>query len=163
MWLGIHAPERVDRLALLCTSPRMGPPEMWRDRAALVREQGPEAIVDTTLQRWLTDAYRRPARDQLAAGVLHRHRRRGVRGLLPRHPHMDLAPDLDRISAPTLVIAGRKDPATPPDEHAKKIAEGIPGARLVSSPGAHLTNVAHPDLSAPAVEHLDEATRTRPA
>ena len=26
MWLGIHAPERVEKLALLCTSPRMGPP-----------------------------------------------------------------------------------------------------------------------------------------
>src|SRR5690554_6142332 len=26
MWLAAHAPERIDRLALLCTSPRLGPP-----------------------------------------------------------------------------------------------------------------------------------------
>jgi 3-oxoadipate enol-lactonase len=42
---------------------------------------------------------------------------------------------------PTLVIGGAKDPATPPDEHAKVIAEGIPGARLEILDGAHLINV----------------------
>ena len=36
MWLGIHAPERVEKLALLCTSPRMGPPEMWAERIVTV-------------------------------------------------------------------------------------------------------------------------------
>ena len=40
-----HAP-RVDKLVLLCTSPHMGPADTWRDRAATVREQGTEAIVD---------------------------------------------------------------------------------------------------------------------
>ena len=32
-WLAINAPERIDKLVLLATSPKMGPPEMWVDRA----------------------------------------------------------------------------------------------------------------------------------
>ena len=36
---------------------------------------------------------------------------------------MDLRADLARISAPTLVIAGADDPATPP-EHSRRIADG---------------------------------------
>jgi pimeloyl-ACP methyl ester carboxylesterase len=44
---------------------------------------------------------------------------------------MDLIPRLGAIGAPTLVIAGRHDPATPP-EHGERIAAGIP-ARASSS------------------------------
>ena len=44
------------------------------------------------------------------------------------------------IRAPTLVIAGARDPATPP-EHAELIRERIPGARLTVLDAAHLSNV----------------------
>ncbi|MFI5937740.1 alpha/beta hydrolase [Actinoplanes sp. NPDC051494] len=51
---------------------------------------------------------------------------------------MDLRADLPRIIAPTLLIAGAQDPATPPS-HSETIMEAVPGARLaVLSPAAHL-------------------------
>ena len=50
---------------------------------------------------------------------------------------MDLLAELGAIRAPTLVIAGRQDPATPP-EHAERIAAGIAGARLELVDAAHL-------------------------
>jgi 3-oxoadipate enol-lactonase len=54
---------------------------------------------------------------------------------------MDERADLPTIGAPTLVIGGWEDPATPP-EHQQAIADGIPGAELLTvSPGAHLANV----------------------
>jgi 3-oxoadipate enol-lactonase len=141
MWLGIHAPERVENLALLCSSPRMGPPEMWAERIVTVREQGTQAIVDATLKRWLSDAYQ----DEHAINWLRETfisiDDEGYASCCHAIQHMDLVPNLDGISAPTLVIGGAKDPATPPDEHAKKIAEGIPGARLEILDGAHLINV----------------------
>ncbi len=37
MWVAAHAPERVDRVALLCTSARLGPAANWHERAAMVR------------------------------------------------------------------------------------------------------------------------------
>jgi len=55
MWLGVNAPVRIDRLILMCTSPKMGPKQMWVDRAKAVRAEGTEAIVDATLERWLAD------------------------------------------------------------------------------------------------------------
>ena len=42
---------------------------------------------------------------------------------------MDLRPDLPRITAPTLVLAGADDPATPLP-HAEAIASLVPQARL---------------------------------
>ena len=52
---------------------------------------------------------------------------------------------LGTITAPTLVIAGAEDPATPPD-HGRRIADAIPGARLEIVDGAaHLGNVEQPD------------------
>jgi 3-oxoadipate enol-lactonase len=57
---------------------------------------------------------------------------------------MDIGSDLPSISAPTLVIAGADDPATPP-EHGRRIATAIPSARLeIVSPAAHLANVESP-------------------
>ena len=69
---------------------------------------------------------------------------------------MDLTGDLERIKAPTLVIAGAQDPATPPADHGERIAAAIPGARLeVLDPGAHLINVERPDaVTALLQEHF---------
>jgi 3-oxoadipate enol-lactonase len=57
---------------------------------------------------------------------------------------MDLTPDLGRITAPTLVISGADDPATPPD-HGRLIAKAIPGADFELVPAAHLLNIEQTD------------------
>ncbi|MFD0478550.1 4-carboxymuconolactone decarboxylase [Nonomuraea thailandensis] len=57
----------------------------------------------------------------------------------------DLRADLAKITVPTLVVAGREDPATPP-AHARELADGIPGATLVELPGAaHLALADQPE------------------
>jgi pimeloyl-ACP methyl ester carboxylesterase len=68
---------------------------------------------------------------------------------------MDLRPDLPAITAPTLVIAGADDPATPP-EYGAAIASQIEGARLEVIPGAaHLAAVSAPDpVTAALSDHL---------
>ncbi|WP_369975112.1 alpha/beta fold hydrolase [Thermobifida halotolerans] len=71
MWLGAHAPERIDRLALLCTSPKLGTPESWADRIRVVREQGTGALAPTVVGRWFTPGlHRTRARHHR---VVHRH------------------------------------------------------------------------------------------
>lgn len=55
MWLAQHAPDRIDRLALLCTSAELGPPSMWTERAAVVRERGAQAMAEPSLPKWFTD------------------------------------------------------------------------------------------------------------
>jgi 3-oxoadipate enol-lactonase / 4-carboxymuconolactone decarboxylase len=69
----------------------------------------------------------------------------------------DLRARLPEISAPTLVVAGREDLATPP-AHARELADAIPRAALVEVPGAaHLANVDRPERVTAAMEaHLRE-------
>src|SRR5439155_1648409 len=57
---------------------------------------------------------------------------------------------LPRIRAPTLVIAGKHDPATPLEAN-QYLASRIPGAKLVVLDAAHLSNIEQPDAYAGAV------------
>jgi 3-oxoadipate enol-lactonase len=68
---------------------------------------------------------------------------------------MDLRAALPRIAAPTLVISGSGDPATPV-EHQRLIAAAIPGARHeVIAPAAHLAAVERPgEFNRLLLEHL---------
>ena len=59
MWVAAHAPERVERLVLCCTSAQLGPREAWIERAATVRAEGVGAIADAVLGRWFTPGLRR--------------------------------------------------------------------------------------------------------
>jgi 3-oxoadipate enol-lactonase / 4-carboxymuconolactone decarboxylase len=146
MWLAIHHPERVGRLGLLCTSAYLPPAQFWLDRAAAVRAGGMVAIADTAVDRWITPelAQRDPElrtflRDMLA-GVDAESYAQCAEAIAT----MDLRPDLGRIAAPTLIIAGLQDPATPP-EHAEQIARGITGSRLeVLDPASHIATFERP-------------------
>jgi len=151
MWLAAHAPERIDRLALFCTSAHHAPPEAWAERAVAVREAGStEVVADAVVARWLTPAYAREHPDDVAMlrGMLTSTPPEGYAACCRAIERMDLRRDLPRIQAPTLVVVGAQDPATPP-EHGETIAALIPGARLeVLSPSAHN----------PAVERADDVT-----
>ena len=148
MWLAANAPERVDRLMLLCTSALLGPPELWSNRAAAVRAGGMPAIADPVLARWFTPGFvsRQPDVVDWARGLLTATSPVGYAGCCAAIQHMDLEPALASITAPTLVIAGADDPATPP-AMAERIAAAIPGARLEIVPdAAHLANVEQPAI-----------------
>jgi 3-oxoadipate enol-lactonase len=146
MWMAIHAPERIDRLTLCCTSAKLGPPEMWADRAATVREQGVDAIADAGIERWLSPAFieREPEISARIRAMLASTPAEGYAACCGVIERMDQTARLGEIRAPTLVIAAADDPATPP-EHGELIASAIPGARIEIVPGArHLATVEQP-------------------
>jgi len=146
MWMAINAPERIDRLVLCCTSARLGPPEMWVDRAATVRAEGVGAIADAGIERWLSPAFmeREPEAAARVKAMLIATPAEGYAACCGVIERMDQVDQLDRIGAPTLVIAGAEDPATPPD-HGELIASRIPGARLEIVPDArHLATIEQP-------------------
>jgi 3-oxoadipate enol-lactonase len=147
MWLASHAPERVDRLVVCCTSALLGPPSAWAERAQTVLAGGTRAVADAVLGRWVTPGFaaRHPDRVAELRAMLEQTPAMGYAGCCAAIEHMDLRASLPSISAPTLVIAGADDPATPPS-HAELIAAGIPGARLIVVPdAAHLAAVEQPE------------------
>jgi 3-oxoadipate enol-lactonase len=141
LWLAIHAPERVDRIVPTCTSAKLGPPQLWRDRIALVSAQGTAAVAAAVAGNWVLDEARRPELVQMIAATP----AAGYAASCAAIEHMDLLDDLPRITAPTLVISARQDPSTPP-EHGQAIADRIPGARFEILDGAaHLANLERGD------------------
>jgi 3-oxoadipate enol-lactonase len=158
MWLAAHAPERVGRLVLCCTSAQLGPPGPWAERAALVRARGAAAVAEAVVGRWLTPAFAaaRPADVATLRAMVAATPAEGYAGACAAIERMDQRSALPGITAPTLVIAGADDPATPP-AHAELIAAAVPGARLEIVPdAAHLATWQHPDLVNPLIcEALD--------
>ncbi|MFI9644132.1 3-oxoadipate enol-lactonase [Micromonospora sp. NPDC051925] len=159
MWLAAHAPDRVRRLALLCTSASLGPPEQWRERAATVRAAGLPGIADAVVARWFTPAFAATRPEVVAAhrAMLTATAPAGYAACCEAIAAMDLRPDLGRIGTPTLVVAGADDPATPV-AHAREIVGRIPGARLVVvGAAAHLANVEQPEQVCRLLrEHFEE-------
>lgn len=144
MWLAANAPERIDRLVLLCTTSYFGTPESWIERAATVREQGTAAVAEAGVERWLTEGFRErePAVAERFRAMIAAQPDEGYALCCGALERLDLRDELPKIAAPTLVIAGAQDPSTPPDPHALFLTEDIRGARLhVLDPGAHLINV----------------------
>jgi 3-oxoadipate enol-lactonase / 4-carboxymuconolactone decarboxylase len=144
MTLALRAPERIERLVLCCTSARLGPPEMWTERAATVRERGMDPIVPAALERWFTPAAPREAVVKLEAMLRGMDPEGYAAGCEALAAH-DLRGRLGAIGAPTLAIAADGDPAAPPS-HLEAIRDEIPGARLhVVERARHLPNVERPD------------------
>ncbi len=157
MWLAVHHPERIGRLALLCTSAHLPPAQGWTDRAATVRADGMGAIADAVLARWITPelAARDPELVARLRAMLTATDADSYAQCCEAIGAMDLRADLGRIAAPTLVIGGAQDPSTPP-EHQRLIAAGVPGARLeLLDPAAHLATMEQPAaVSALLLDHL---------
>jgi 3-oxoadipate enol-lactonase len=157
MWLAVNAPERIDRLALCCTSAHLPPAEGWYERAATVRSEGMAAVADAALERWFTPAFRerRPEVVERTRQMLLAASPEGYAGCCEAIAGHDLRSELGRIRAPTLVIAGDEDPSTPP-EHGRLIAESVDGARLlVLERARHLANVEHHEaVTREILDHL---------
>jgi 3-oxoadipate enol-lactonase len=146
-WLGIHTPERIERLVLSNTSPYLGPVDRWRGQIAWVLQPGnAEAIVEAFIRNWFPERLRRenPGAVRAFSSMVRATDPRGIAGAFAAIRDVDLRKVDALIARPTLVIAGRDDTVTLP-EHGKLIAEIVPGAKLVTMPVVHLPNVESPD------------------
>ncbi len=156
MWLAANAPNRISTLGLVCTSAYLPPAEGWQARAAQVRAGGMASVVEQSIGRWFTPAFiaSEPDLVTLFAADLASADPIGYAGCCLAIATMDLRPELASISAPTLVISGRNDPAIPP-EHGAAIAAAIPAARHVTVNGAHLANLdAASEVTQTLLNHL---------
>ncbi|MEV5894289.1 bifunctional 3-oxoadipate enol-lactonase/4-carboxymuconolactone decarboxylase PcaDC [Nonomuraea fuscirosea] len=175
--LAVRHPGRLRSLTMICSSARFGDPRAWHERAALVRAQGTAPLLETAPDRWFAPARdQRLPNDQSPNGeprtdrTLHGELLGDLAAVDPAGyaaccdalGAYDLRADLAAVTVPTLVVAGREDPATPPP-HARELADGIPGATLVELPhAAHLANVDQPARVTQALlTHLPGPTGTQ--
>ena len=146
MWLARHAPSRIERLVLCNTAAKFGMPEIWNQRIATVRASGMKAITGSVIERWFTKDFRESSPQEIdpIVEMLHTTKAEGYAGNCAAIRDVDQRWPISGITAPTLVIGGKHDPATP-YEAAELIASRIPGARLVGLDAAHLSNIEQPE------------------
>ncbi|GAA2512043.1 hypothetical protein GCM10010393_51150 [Streptomyces gobitricini] len=154
LWLAVHHPERLHRLAVVCSSAHFGAPGPWRERAALVRREGTAPLAATAPARWFTPGFTAPR----LVEDLRRADPAAYAACCDALAAYDLRPDLPAVTVPTLVVAGLQDPATPP-AHARELADAIPGAVLTELPDAsHLAPAEQPAAVLAALrEHFGAA------
>lgn len=146
-WVAAHAPERVDRLVLLCTDAALPPAARWTDRAAEVRAHGTGSLVEVTRGRWFAPATTAdpspPALAQLDA--LAACEDEGYARCCEVLAEADLRGGLADVRACTLVVAGEQDQGLPV-ERLRALAAALPDARLEVLEGCgHLPPVEVPD------------------
>jgi 3-oxoadipate enol-lactonase len=146
MWLGVYAPERIDRLVLCNTAAKIGSRETWNARLEVVRTQGMGAIADTQAQRWFTAGFiaKSPAVVAATRQMIANTSSEGYSANCGAIRDMDQRETISRIRARTLIIAGLHDPVVPAAD-SRYLADTIPGAKLVELDASHLSNVEAPD------------------
>ncbi|MFF1448026.1 3-oxoadipate enol-lactonase [Streptomyces sp. NPDC058274] len=154
--LAVYHPERVASLAVICSSAHFNGSKPWQERAGLVRREGLAPVAATADARWFTPGFTVP---RLVAD-LREADPEAYAACCDALAAFDLRDRLPAIGAPTLLIAGREDPATPP-AHLREIADAVPGASLTEIAGAsHLAPAERPEAVLAALRgHLDGLAR----
>jgi 3-oxoadipate enol-lactonase len=146
MALALRAPDRLRKLVLCNTSPKIGSAETWNMRITAVENGGMSAVADVVLERWYTASFRStaPAAVQATREMLLNTSPEGYASCCAAIRDMDQREAISGIHVPTLIIAGAHDPVTTVAE-GRFMAERIQGSKCVELPAAHLSNIEAAD------------------
>jgi 3-oxoadipate enol-lactonase/4-carboxymuconolactone decarboxylase len=141
-WLAAHHPERIERLVLANTSPRVADPSQFEIRRKTVLAEGLGAVEPAAMQRFFSTPSG-PTPESIRSTLLSTNPV-GYAGCCAAIRDMDNRPLLPSITVPTLVIGGDQDASTPWAGHGDVLASQIPGAHTVKIAAAHLSNLERP-------------------
>jgi 3-oxoadipate enol-lactonase / 4-carboxymuconolactone decarboxylase len=131
-YLGIYHPERIEKLILSNTAPKIGSTETWNTRIEKVRAEGISSIADTVMKVWFSASFHQERQAELM----------GYRNMLANSPlegylmacaairDNDLSAEISKIQLPCLCIGGSVDGSTPP-LLVESMAQAIPNAQFV--------------------------------
>ena len=141
--------DRLLGLMPCCCRARMVPDfaAMWHKLRETVQQQGLEAIVEPTVQRWFSDQFKAANPDILekVRAMIRRTTREGYLGVTAAFLGLNVEDELGRIGVPTLYVSGAEDKLGGPPALMEGLARRVPGARHVSVPNAaHIANIQNP-------------------
>ena len=136
-------------------------PAVWAQRIATVEQGGLAAVVEGTMERWFTPAFRAARPD-----VVERFRQSVLRTDAAGYvatchaiAQVDWLDRLGRVRCPALVIAGAQDAGVPP-AMSQAIAARIPGATLaLLDDAAHMSAIEQPERFGAAVRSFIQTCR----
>lgn len=149
-------PDRVHALVLCDTGARIGTADTWRERSALVRQEGLTSLAPTILARWFSSTFARnhPAALRGYYNMLTRMPAEGYAATCEALRDADLRPVVEGIDRPALVLCGAEDLATPP-ALGRELAAALPKARFeLLDLAGHLPSIEQPKAVAIAIKHF---------
>lgn len=140
-WLGIHHPERLEKLIICNTAAKIGVAEVWNERIDGILKNGTPSIWEATLGRWFTPHFQQQ-REPIAAvkAAFLRCDTEGYAACCAAVRDADFRADIESITTPTLIIAGQYDPVTTV-EHAHFMQLKIKNSVVKVLKAAHLSAV----------------------
>jgi len=142
MSLALQTPDRLGKVILSNTAPKIGSPDVWNARIESVQRGGMAAVVEGVLDRWFTPGFRAqsPTAIESTRQMLLDSPAEGYIACCAAVRDMDARDSIARIRIPTLIISGKHDPVTAPRD-GREMAEQIPGAEYRELAAAHLSNM----------------------
>ena len=153
---------RVSSLILADTAAKIGTPELWQTRMDTLRAHGMAHLADSILARWFAAdfATRCPTQFQGLRTLFTRNSVAGYTAACAVLRDADLRAEVPQIMAPTLVLCGAQDAATPPDV-VQELAGSLPNAGFAVLPDAgHTPPIEQPQLMADQINAFLRAHRT---
>jgi 3-oxoadipate enol-lactonase len=141
--LACRYPDRLEKLVLCDTTCRSDPAMIpaWEERIGTAESEGMKALADQTLERWLSDEFRRnrPEVVERVKSMILNTPVAGFVGCGRAISTFDVSEELANVTAPTLIVVGEKDGGTPVSS-AEEIQRKITGSHLEILPRArHLS------------------------
>lgn len=146
-WLGIHAPERIERLMIANTAAKVGVSSAWLSRAAQVRAEGLGTVADTAEKRWFSPDFLSAYPDRVTALVetLRGANQEGYASCCEALAEADLTEQIKNIRCETCIIAGELDPVTTVAD-AEFLHESIENSDLKTIHASHLSSIEQPKV-----------------
>ena len=139
---------------VICASRASLPAEardIARTRGDDARKRGMGDVLNATLDRWFTPAFRAAGKDDAARARLLSDQVEGWAQAWYAMADVDTLPRLSGLRTPTLCLAGELDQSSPP-EVVKEMAAAIPEAHYAELRGApHMLFLEQPEMTARVV------------
>jgi 3-carboxy-cis,cis-muconate cycloisomerase len=140
-WLGINHPDRLEKLIICNTAAIIGVVEVWNERIENILKEGTPSIWDATLGRWFTSDFQQETTKIAAVkNAFLGCNTEGYAACCAAVRDADFRDSIDKITTPTLIIAGKYDPVTTV-EHAEFLASKIGNSEMEILEAAHLSSV----------------------
>ena len=135
----LDIPRRIERATLVCTGAVLGTPQLWTERAGLVRASGTPSVIERATRTWFSPGFLHL--EPSVAGELLQALRdaddEGYAQVCDALAEFDVRDRLDRIRNPLVAVAGSLDESTPV-AGLQEIADGVRNGKLIM-----LDDVAH--------------------
>ncbi len=146
--LAVKRPDLIRAMVLSNTAARIGTAAIWAERAAMAREEGLSALVDSTMERWFSPEFRKSPALPLWRNMFLATPLQGWVGCAEAIAGTDFYSTTASLRLPALGIAGDRDGSTPPDL-VRETIELIDASEFALIRGAgHLPHIEQPQAYA---------------